>query len=259
MKKESKYKILISVLLCIIILQGIFSIISRPKRIPEIPIKIISKVAIVIDDWGYNLNNLSILDRIKYPLTASVLPHLNYSREVAEELHRRGLEIILHLPMEPHEKYRLEKNTIMVSMDEATIKNIIDQGLANIVYAKGVSNHMGSLATQELKVMEIIFRELKGRTLFFLDSLVSPKSVCSHLARRVGVRFAKRDVFLDNRKEPAYIRSQIDKLKLQAKVKGSAIGIGHAQKNTLEVLKEVMPQLEKEGYKFVFVSDLITD
>ncbi len=259
MKKESKYKILIIALLFIIILQGIFSIISRPKRIPEIPVKIIGKVAIVIDDWGYNLNNLRILDRIKYPLTVSVLPHLNYSREVASELRKRGLEIILHLPMEPHEKYRLEKNTIMVSMDEATIKNIIDKDLANIIYAKGVSNHMGSLATEDIRTMEVIFRELKGRTLFFLDSLVSPKSVCSQLARRVGVRFAKRDVFLDNREEPAYIRSQINKLKLQAKVKGYAVGIGHDQKNTLEVLEEAMPQLEKEGYKFVFVSDLLTD
>jgi polysaccharide deacetylase 2 family uncharacterized protein YibQ len=40
-------------------------------------------------------------------------------------------------------------------------------------------------------------------------------------------------------------------------VYGQAIGIGHDRKITLEVLKEVMPSIEKEGYKFVFVSELI--
>jgi polysaccharide deacetylase 2 family uncharacterized protein YibQ len=39
--------------------------------------------------------------------------------------------------------------------------------------------------------------------------------------------------------------------------KGWAIGIGHDRRNTLEVLKEEMPKLEKEGYKFVYVSELV--
>lgn len=259
MRKEKKYKIIIAGLLFIIVLQGIFIIMRRPKIVPKIAVAFKGRIAIVIDDWGYNLNNLYILDQIKYPITCSILPNLNYSREAAEELHARKCEIILHLPMEPlpHEKYRLEKNTIMADFNEATTKNIIDRDLANIVYAKGVSNHMGSLATQTLKVMEIIFKELKRRHLYFLDSVVSAKSVCSDLAKRTGLGFAKRDVFLDNREDPEYIRRQIYKLKVKAKVRGQAIGIGHDREVTLGVLKEVMPQLEKEGFKFVFVSELV--
>jgi len=38
---------------------------------------------------------------------------------------------------------------------------------------------------------------------------------------------------------------------------GHAIGIGHDRKVTLEVLKEVMPELDREGFKFVFVSELV--
>jgi polysaccharide deacetylase 2 family uncharacterized protein YibQ len=44
---------------------------------------------------------------------------------------------------------------------------------------------------------------------------------------------------------------------MRARIHGQAIGIGHNQKITLEVLKEAMPELEKEGYKFVYVSDLV--
>jgi polysaccharide deacetylase 2 family uncharacterized protein YibQ len=69
--------------------------------------------------------------------------------------------------------------------------------------------------------------------------------------------FTKRDVFIDNKQSPDYIKGQVYKLKTRARIYGQVIGIGHDRKTTLEVLKEVMPQLEKEGYRFVFVSELV--
>ena len=257
MRNNLGYKIAIAVLTLIIILEGAFIIMTRPRKIPGIPLAIKGKIAIVLDDWGYNLNNLEALGRIKYPLTVAVLPRLSYSRVIASLLHGRGLEIILHLPMEPREKYRLEKNTIMTYFNKEDVENIINDDLTSIVYAKGVSNHMGSYATQNSGTMETVFKNLKRRNLYFLDSVVSSQSVCSDLARRMGLGFIKRDVFLDNKEEAAYIRGQIHKLKLVARVKGQAIGIGHDRRLTLEVLKEAMPELEKEGYKLVFVSELV--
>ncbi|MEW6100845.1 MAG: divergent polysaccharide deacetylase family protein [Candidatus Omnitrophota bacterium] len=258
-KKERKYKLIIGALLAIIALQGIVFIASRPKKpvIVKRPREISGRIAIVIDDWGYNLRNLNNVSEIKYPLTIAVLPSLSYSRELAEELRKSGFEVILHLPMEPHEKYRLEKNTLMTNFNEEEIKKIMDGALTSIAYAKGVSNHMGSKATEDRKTMGIIFKELKKRHLYFLDSYVSPESVCQGLAKEMDLDFAKRDIFLDNEEDPLYIRQQLDKLKKHAKARGSAIGIGHDRRVTLEVLKEVMPKFEKEGYKFVFVSDLL--
>ena len=141
-------------------------------------------------------------------------------------------------------------------MNEAEIRDIIGRDLLALPYIKGVSNHMGSMAMEDLKTMGVIFGELKKKRLYFLDSLVSPRSVCSALANKMRIGYARRDVFLDNEQEPEYIRNQINKLKLKAKIYGQAIGIGHDRKVTLEVLKETMPALQKEGYRFVFVSDL---
>jgi len=260
MKKDQGYKIAILILSVIVAVESIlltYLWISRPKKIIKIPTIPKGKIAIVIDDWGYNLDNLYLLDQIKYPFTASLLPRLDYSKAVALELHKRGFQIILHLPMEPHEKYRLEKNTILTSMGEQEIINIIGQDLADIHYAIGVSNHMGSKATEDLRTMSIVLNELKKRNLFFLDSLVSPKTICSNLADKLHVGFAKRDIFLDNKEEVEYIKGQIYKLKRKAQVYGHAVGIGHDRKITLEVLKETMPELEREGYKLVFVSELV--
>lgn len=256
MKKETIFKTIIAVLLLVIIIMAVFIIVSRPKKIEPLAVKVKGRIAIVIDDWGYNLKNMPIAERIKYPLTAAILPNLRYSSRAARQLHEDGFEVILHLPMEPKEKYRLEKNTILTSMDEQTIRKIMDSALASVVFAKGVSNHQGSRATEDRRTMEIILKELKKRHIFYLDSFVTSKSVCFDLAHKMHLPIAKRDIFLDNKEDPIYIKQQINKLKTRARMHGEAIGIGHDRKNTLEVLSEVMPELAKEGYKFVFLSEI---
>ncbi|MDD5692279.1 MAG: divergent polysaccharide deacetylase family protein [Candidatus Omnitrophica bacterium] len=214
------------------------------------------RIAIVIDDWGYHLDNLAIAGGIKQRLTCAVLPGLRNSREAAQYLHKSGHEVILHLPMEPKGKLRLEKDTIAVNMAQQEVRRILDKDLGEIVFAKGVSNHMGSRLTEDIKQCEIILLEVKKRKLYFLDSFVTAKSVCGRLAKKIGVKFAKRDVFLDNRNEAEYIKAQVRSLKNLAQVRGIAVGIGHDRKNTLLVLKEMLPQLVKEGYQFVFVSEI---
>lgn len=267
MKAIKKYKIAVFALACLAILEAIFLIIllikyPKEKIKPKIPAKppkiaLKGKIAIVLDDWGYNLNNFHVLERIRYPLTMSVLPNLNYSQAAAEKLHDLGFEVILHFPLEPHEKLNLEKNTVTTSMSEAQIKEILNRDIDSVPYVVGISNHMGSKATEDKRIMKIIFSELKDRRLFFLDSLVSGKSICTKLAKEMNLKFAKRDIFLDNQENPEYIKKQINKLKIKAQKYGSAIGIGHDRPVTLSVLQEVMPQLEKEGFKFVFVSDIL--
>lgn len=257
MKKLAGYKIAIFVLSLLVIIEAVFILtLTKPKKTAK-PSGIKGKIAIVLDDWGYNLNNLNAIEEIKYPITASILPGLSYSRTIASQLDNRGIEVILHLPMEPHEKFNLEKNTLLASMEEQAIKDILARDLEDIYCAKGVSNHMGSRATEDYRVMSIVFGELKKRNLFFLDSFVSAKTVCPALARKMRLGFAKRDIFLDNKEEYNYIKKQLYQLKAKARAYGRAIGIGHDRKVTLEVLRDVMPQFEKEGYKFVFLSDLI--
>jgi polysaccharide deacetylase 2 family uncharacterized protein YibQ len=270
--REKTFQVIIGLMTAIIILQWLFIAslekpkkegvtrrkpqVAKPARVAPVPV-VKGKIAIVIDDWGYNQNNLGTASLLKYPWTASVLPGLSYSRKVCEELHRHGVQIILHLPMEPKEKSRLEENTILTSFDEAAIYKIIADDLESLAYVKGVSNHMGSKVTEDPKIMGIIMRQLKKKGLYFLDSFVTSQSVGADVAGKLGLGFARRDIFLDNTEDAQYIRSQLLKLKAKARMYGQAIGVGHDRKVTMQVLREVMPQFEKEGYKFVVLSELI--
>ena len=253
---NNKYKIAV-IILGVALTLGSIILLIRPRKPLRLMVTPRGRIAIVLDDWGYNLNNLSLAGELKFPLTMSVLPNLNYSRSAAERLHQQGFEVILHLPLEPREQYRMEKNTILTGYSEEQIRNIVALDLKSIAYARGVSNHMGSRATADPRVMGVILRELKKRQLYFLDSFVSGKSVCSGLAGKIGLGFARRDVFIDNKLDKECIRGQIYRLKNKGRAKGYAIGIGHDRKATLEVLKEMVPRLEREGYKFVFVSELV--
>ncbi|MFA4984408.1 MAG: divergent polysaccharide deacetylase family protein [Candidatus Omnitrophota bacterium] len=258
-----KHNIIITILSVILAIESVFLVylfISGPKKTPPpapVPAVIAGRIAIVLDDWGYNTHNLAMLSQIRYPLTVSVLPGLRYSAFLSRELNRRGFEVILHLPMEPHEAYRLEKNTILSSMDDAEARRILVIDLKSLSGVKGVSNHMGSRATEDYRLMTEVFRELKRRHLYFLDSLVSSDSVCRRAASETGISFASRDIFLDNEEDPGYIAAQLRQLANRARLRGYAVGIGHDRKNTVKVLREMMPQLAKEGFRFVFVSEVV--
>lgn len=236
-----------------------FALILVPfhKRLPSKKAPAVKgKIAIVIDDWGYHLDNLPIIKEIKAPLTCAILPNLKNSKLVANQLNKLNCEIILHLPMEPKEKYKLEKNTITSNMDARQVRDILDRALAWAFFAKGISNHMGSRITEDARISTIVMAETKKRKLYFLDSFVTAKSVCRQIAAKIKVRFARRDVFLDNRDDPVYIKGQLIKLGNLAGRRQSVIAIGHDRKNTLTVLNEMLPVMEKEGYKFVFVSQI---
>jgi len=260
-KKDNNFLVLTSLVLLFLVFIAL--IISphykKPKVLPKVkkaaPIYK-GRIAIVIDDWGYHLDNLVIVKSIKQPLTCAILPNLKNSKAVAESLHSFGLEVILHLPMQPKEKYNLEKNTITLGMNARKIKEIIAGDLVSVIYAKGVSNHMGSAITENRESSLLVMSEVKRHNLYFLDSYVTANSSCPEIAKEIKLRFAKRDVFLDNNSDPEYIKGQLIKLRDLSKKHGTAIGIGHDRKNTLTVLKEMLPQLESQGYKFVFLSEV---
>ncbi len=231
---------------------------QKPETILT-PLTASGKIAIVLDDWGYNTNNLKFVKEIREPLTLAILPRRTYSHSVAQAALELGKEAILHLPLEPHQensKYSLEPDTILTTMSKSQVLKILESDIKSVPGVKGVNNHMGSYATENRPLMKILFLELKKRRLYFLDSFTG-KTVGKDLAKEIGIPYARRQVFLDNKNESNYILGQVELLAKIAKQTGCAIGIGHDRQKTLEVLVKAMPELKKRGYRFVYVSELV--
>lgn len=216
------------------------------------------KVAIVMDDFGYNLNDLKTLFAIPEPITISILPEEKYSKKVALEATAAGKEVILHLPLEPHRKdVTEEKDTIRTGMSEKEIISHLKKEIATVPGLKGMNNHMGSKSTEEKPLMTTILTYLKNNGLYFMDSMTSERSVCREVAAATGIRFARRDMFLDNINSQEKIEMELSDLEKLAFRKGKAIAICHDRKTTIVTLSKAMPDMERDGIKFVSLSELV--
>ncbi|MDP8258646.1 MAG: divergent polysaccharide deacetylase family protein [Candidatus Aadella gelida] len=239
----------------------VYDLFLRPPIIEEKEVQVPDerfRIAIVLDDFGYNKRNFSALEKIDIPLTLAVLPHAPYSETVCKFAKNKGFDVILHLPLQPEgENEPVEKNTINDGMDDDTVRKVISEALDSVSFAKGVSNHMGSKATRDRRLMKIVFDELKKRDLFFLDSYTAKDSVCLEIAAEKGVPYLRRDIFIDNQKDEVYIGEQFEKLVKRRKAGGSAVGIGHDHPVTVKVLAEEAPKISGEEIVFVGLSDLV--
>lgn len=217
-----------------------------------------AKVAIIIDDIGYQKEIAEQIMRLNYPITISVLPFLSHSQFAAQMAKEKGLTVLLHLPMEPHNSNTDPgKGAIFTTMNEPEIKAKILANLKDIPYVDGVNNHMGSKATEDEFIMRTVLHELKERNLFFIDSMTSPHSIGYQLSKEMGLKTAQRTVFLDNEQNIDYIRNQVTILKNTALKYGSAIAIGHPYCNTVDVLKELESILEPGGVEIVPLKELL--
>ena len=232
---------------------------TEELMVPLLPSKAGAKVAIIIDDWGYTTKNCQYLRDIKSPITVAILPNLPHSGDVAQCAHDAGKEVMLHLPMEPHKNSDQYPEDYIIKTTMTPIK--VDRLLSNILdkmqYVDGVNNHMGSKATEDKRLMTTIFKQLRHRHLFYVDSRVTAKSVCAPLAKEMGVPFASRDVFLDNVNERAAIAAQLTTLARIAKKRGWAIAIGHDRSLTMQVIQERIGWFKSQGIEFVTVKEII--
>ncbi len=204
------------------------------------------KLSIVMDDFGYRPDNENQILQLPIAISIAILPNAPYAREMAIKAHNQGREILIHLPMAPFSKQRLEPDTLKPDMDLEEIQRIIRNALANVPYAVGINNHMGSAMTASLSAMQKVMRILDQYPLYFLDSRTTSNSQVSHAAIGTSVKVLKRQVFLDDVINQAAIRQQFNHALQLANRHGSVIAIGHPHPTTIHVLQKMLPTLPSD-------------
>jgi len=216
------------------------------------------RLAIILDDLGSDRMVAEAVFALHYKLTVSVLPGHPHSAEIAEEAHRRGFEVMLHLPMESIGKERPEAQELRPGMAPSLITSMVADFLARVPYAKGVNNHQGSEATADPALMSQLMPILREKNLFYIDSRTTAATVAYNAAQQSGVPSAFRNVpFLDDVEEVHAVRKQLELAFRGAKEKGEAIAIGHPHPATREALAEMLPTTKKEGIELVPASELV--
>ncbi|HEY7160139.1 MAG TPA: divergent polysaccharide deacetylase family protein, partial [Acidobacteriota bacterium] len=158
------------------------------------------KVAIIIDDAGENLDLLEHLVELPFSVTVSVIPGTPHDAESAGWSKRHGLEVMVHLPMEPEAYPEKDpgKNAILTSMSSRKLREKTLDLIEEIPYASGVNNHMGSRFTQSAVKMNPVLDMIARNQLYFVDSRTTPYSTAFQVAQLKKIPSAERDLFLDD-------------------------------------------------------------
>ena len=216
------------------------------------------KVAVIIDDIGFDVELARSFLELKPSLTLSVLPTAPYAQAIAREAMGRGAEVLLHLPMEAKESNGEGPGAraLLAKMGEEEFVETLNGHLSRVPGVTGVNNHMGSLLTEREDKMALLFRELRKRHLFYVDSRTTPQTVAPKVAAEMKMPMASRSVFLDNELSQEAMRVQWDRLLEMARQDGHAVGIAHPHEETLGFLREHLGDLRSKA-KLVRVAEIV--
>ena len=175
------------------------------------------RLAVIIDDLGYDIPSAERVLALPFPLTVAVLPHLPHSSEVAARAERRGFEVLLHLPMQSENAQSPAEGIELTSgLDAGETSRMLDAMLATVPGAVGVNNHQGSRATADPELMKHVIAALAARHLFLIDSRTVASSVAFEVAHAAGLPAGYRTEFLDDVQEPAAILAQLERAERRA-------------------------------------------
>ena len=208
------------------------------------------KIAVVIDDMGVMRARTAQALALPGPLTLAWFPFAPDLPEQMVVAAAHGHEALLHMPMQAH-----TDSILQTGPDPLRVDLPAEENLARLRFAfgavpgiVGLNNHMGSIATRDPALMDLMALQVRERGLLFLDSVVIPHSVALTRAEAAGVPSAARDVFIDNTGNPGIIRGQLADIEAHARRFGYAIGIGHPRPHTLAALEEWLPTLPGKGF-----------
>lgn len=228
-----------------------------PSSSPLPPVTGPLRLAIVVDDGGYGGWITEEILAMPNTLTLSILPHAPYSYETAQRATELGFEVMLHMPMENVSGKTTYPGEITVTMDANQMMDLTKQALADVPGAVGINNHTGSKFTSNSEAMRTWLELIKDSGYFFIDSRTSKYACAFEVADEMEIPSAENDLFLDHHSGTDYIRARFREVIEMVKRHGKAITICHFRKNTVPVLKEMFPIIEKEGIEIVHASTLV--
>jgi len=219
------------------------------------------RLAIVVDGLGYDPSADAESLKLPEKVTLAVIPFGPSSRRIAQAARSRGFTVLIHVPMEPESPAsdRTEGFRMRRGMPRDEMNALLTRMMQDVPQAAGASNHMGSAFTADREAMAIYAALLRGKGLYLVDSVTTPRSTAIVAARAAGIRAARRDVSLDADLSPGEMRARWDKAVSIAREKGAAVLVCHGRPETLRFVAGLLPGLRSLGIRPVTLAELLDD
>ena len=211
------------------------------------------KLAIIMDDISTNAH-VRELKKLSIKVTPSIFPPEKEHPKTAE-LAKEFSVYMVHLPLQALNYTNEKANTLRTGDSKEKISQRIKAIKNDFKGVKYINNHTGSGFTSDFKSTLALLAELKNSEIYFIDSLTTNKSTVLDASKKLGLKYAYRDVFLDNEQNVSKILKMINNAVAVAKKDGVAIAICHPYKSTFEALKIAQKDAFK-GVEVVYVDKI---
>ncbi len=217
------------------------------------------RVAIVFEHAGPSLSDLAPIYAMHKPFGLGIFPRMRYSARIAREAASHGLTPMLHLPMEARNPADMGEvpGAVWVRMTDAQIARVVDEDLESAPGVVGVSNHAGSRATADPRVMAAVLRTVRAKGLWFEENRTTPASVASTVAAGLGMRVVLVTTYLDD--PPVDIEGKVRALIATAVTRGSVIAVAHITTGAPQVVRRLLPEFQRSGIVFVPVTEFLKE
>ncbi len=205
-------------------------------------------LSLILDDVGYNIPALKRILALSVPVAISVLPDSPNAGQAARLAHRAGQVVMLHLPMQPIDPSLSMSNAFLIEgMTKSALHDTFLRDLAQVPFVEGVNNHMGSRLTQLPEPMRQVMQICLQQGLFFVDSRTTANSVAATVARRMGLRWATRQIFLDHIMTPEAMGRAWDKARSCVRKGHRCIIIAHPREASVAFLESHLNRADADS------------
>ena len=221
-------------------------------------------LAIIIDDFGNNTEATNKFINAEFKFTGAVMPNMPYTALESVALKENGKGVILHMPMEAHNAKTswMPQGAITTDLTDEQIRENIEAAISQIYGISGINNHMGSLAMEDERIVNILADTASSHRLMLIDSKTTAKSLAKAAADELLLKFYERDIFLDGTKDRFTIERNLMKAANIAQKYGFAIAIGHVGsaggRPTYDAIMNKLAELEQMNVVLVTMEEFDT-
>lgn len=221
----------------------------------------VKKMVIIIDDLGNGMKGTDEMLNMPTTLNVAIMPFLPTTKRDAELAHQKGIDVLVHMPMEPRKGKRdwLGPGAITADLSDEEIRKRVNAAIDEVPYAVAMNNHMGSKVTSDRRIMSIVLDVCKERGLFFVDSKTDQHSVVAELAAEKGMPPVENDIFLDDQYSISHISRQMRLAEEKLKQQDICVTIGHVGVPglmTAGIIRDAIPRLTGK-VELISISDMV--
>ncbi len=227
---------------------------------PAPPLDAKPRIAVVISGMGLREAPTRLaVQRLPSQVTLAFTPYGDGLQEWVAQARAAGHEVLLELPMEPHDYPENDPgpNALLTSLSAEENTGRLEWLLSRFSGYAGVINFFGGKFSTAEAALGPVMAELKGRGLMIVDNQSASRSRISEIAGQIDMPFVSATLQIDAELSAAAIDARLAELERAAIAGGFAAGIGSPLPVTIERISLWAEQLGARGITLVPVTALI--